>query len=102
MSKELTKSEAMQAMAEGKKVHHINFAQGEFLFMDNGIVYDEIGLPLGPVDDRFWVNRAWLTGWIVYEDIEAQPMEGRSVGYVGIAALLVIAFFVGFLVSLLF
>ncbi len=98
----LSKSEACQAMIQGKRVHHINFSPGEFIFMDKGVIHDELGMTLGTLDDIFWVNRAWSYGWIIYEDIEAQPMEGRSVGYVGIAALLVISFIIGFLVSLLF
>ncbi len=99
----MTKSEALQAMQDGKKVYHTYFLGNEFLYMIDGIIYDETDLPLGDQNSIFWVSKQiWTSGWFVIEDFEIPKTEGRSVGYVGLAVLLLITFFVGFLVSMLF
>lgn len=64
----MTKTEAIQATKEGKKVTHRYFSNDEYLYRDNsGILRTEEGYPVKP---EFWSYRtdaSWDSDWSVYE-----------------------------------
>jgi len=63
----MTKTEAVNALFEGKKLTHILFTNEEWIENKEGLLVDEKGMKL----DRtiFWINRTstkWSTGWFIY------------------------------------
>lgn len=60
----MTKEEAIAAMNDGKKVKHRYFDKGEYIFIENGIMYDENGYVMRP--GIFWQDRngaEWQVDW---------------------------------------
>ena len=63
----MTKTEALQAMKDGKRVSHYYYTQDEFLSMDkNGHIYTEEGYDMGTEKSEFWVFiQKWEDGWSI-------------------------------------
>jgi hypothetical protein len=60
----ISKDDAYKLMEQGHRITHQYFADNEYLVMSNGIIYDELGYPLGTKYDDFWAKRQkWQTGW---------------------------------------
>jgi hypothetical protein len=60
----MTKNEAIEAMREGKKVTHRYFTDGEYLYMENGMLFSEEGYHHRWFD--FWNERkehVWDIDW---------------------------------------
>jgi len=62
----MSKQEAIQAMQDGHKVTHRFFSSDEFIYMKNGIIYDESNYEM----NKFWIYRFsedWISkGWTIY------------------------------------
>lgn len=65
--KQLTKAEAIQAMADGKKVSHRYFESDEYIYTADGEVYDEGDIMLSD----FWkwrTRKVWDGGWYIFKE----------------------------------
>jgi hypothetical protein len=65
----LTRDEALTALINGYKVTHHLFSSDEFIYMVQGIIYDESGYNMGTVCDEFMNIRRggnWEGGWNIY------------------------------------
>jgi protein involved in sex pheromone biosynthesis len=63
----LTKSEAIEALSQGKKVTHRYFTPDEFIYEEGNYYVDENGYRVKP--ELFWFDRrseAFETGWSLY------------------------------------
>jgi len=63
----MTKARAVEALESGAKVRHRLFSEGEFVYMKNGVIFDENAHPLV----EFWQHRAaehFDTGWDVISE----------------------------------
>lgn len=67
----MTKTEAIQAMKNGKKVTHKLFFDDEYIFMDDhGVIRDENNYRMAGLNFDFWTDRKgpeWDRDWSVYE-----------------------------------
>lgn len=65
----MNRSEAMQALREGKKITHVYFTDGEFVYLEEGKVMYEDGASSSV--EFFWSireNELWDKGWKIYEE----------------------------------
>lgn len=66
----MTKQEAIEAMQQGKKVHHAYFTPSEYIHIVDGKLVDENDYSMDHEGVNFWTDRqgiAWQTGWNIYE-----------------------------------
>lgn len=63
----MSRSEAIQALSEGKKVTHRYFTDDEFIYQEGSYYVDKDGNKLEP--ELFWKDReneGFETGWFLY------------------------------------
>lgn len=68
----MTKQEAIQAMAAGKKVRHKNFSRDEFVSWPGDQYLFEDGVRCDP--EEFWAHRKgpdWENGWELFTEPNA-------------------------------
>jgi len=66
----MTRQEAEEAIAAGKKVTHKSFQATEFIHNKEGRLCDELGLPLNTTGE-FWYwhsGNAWEEGWEIFKE----------------------------------
>lgn len=76
----MTKTEAIQAMKEGKKVTHRLFTNNEYVYIKNRELFDETDARLNSF--VFWNDRKkidWETGWNIFEKIDTTSLTGEKV-----------------------
>lgn len=67
----MTKSEAIAAMAAGKKVTHHYFSSDEWVTIENGKILLEDGVRCSPMEFWRWrMNESWNEGWELFEPID--------------------------------
>jgi len=60
----LTKEEAYQLMEQGHKIAHKYYEDDEFIYMKDGVIFDENGYSMGTKSDVFWREiQKWGSGW---------------------------------------
>lgn len=60
----LTKDQALREMQGGAKIRHHYYTEREFLYMKEGVIYDENNYVMGTPSDHFWQNiQKWADGW---------------------------------------
>ena len=65
----MTKSEAIQAMLEGKKVTHRHFSSDEWATMENGKIVLEDGVKCSPIEFWRWrTDASYETDWSIWEN----------------------------------
>ena len=63
----MTKQEAKQAMSEGKKVTHQNFASNEWMTIDGNQILLEDGVRCSQYEFWRWrTNESWNDGYSIY------------------------------------
>jgi len=66
----MTKSEAKQALIEGKTVRHEYYSDNEWLKFNGRTLITEDGYPKGTWFDEFWTKyQKWEDGWHLVEKI---------------------------------
>ena len=78
----MNKEQAIEALKQGKKLTHRFFLETEFIYLKEGILYDEENVNLGHPDlnAEFWqIRRAknWDSDWTIYSNPTTYPVYLR-------------------------
>jgi hypothetical protein len=60
----VSKEDAYELMMQGHKIRHEYYTDDEYLYMKNGIIYDENEYRMGYGHEEFWQRiQKWEMGW---------------------------------------
>lgn len=66
VTQEMTMSQAVEAMKQGKKVTHRCFMDEEHMYMKNGEIYSEDGVCHGELFFKLRTAEHWQSGWSIF------------------------------------
>jgi hypothetical protein len=64
----MTKQEAIEALKKGERLTHLTFTEDEFIYIQDGKMFDETSMPID--ENHFWNYRnsyIFDNGWSIFK-----------------------------------